>query len=47
LQRARPRLQRGWEVELLPQISLRPKGGLPVEIELRDGAVTSGHAGGT
>ena len=45
LQRARPRIPRGWEAELFPQISLRPKGGLPVEVELRGGAVTRAHVG--
>jgi cytochrome P450 len=45
LQRVRPRILRGWQMELLPQISLRPKGGLPVEVELRAGDLTNAHAG--
>jgi cytochrome P450 len=45
LQRVRPRILRGWQMELLPQISLRPKGGLPVEVELRAGDLTKAHAG--
>jgi cytochrome P450 len=35
LQRLRPRVPQGWQAELLPQISLRPRGGLPVVVEFR------------
>jgi cytochrome P450 len=41
LQRVRPRVAAGYEVELLPQISLQPKGGLPMVVELRDKAIST------